>query len=73
MEKFLQCCKNTIFETLDLYHMIQHAATRSNTLQSIALRYVYYRMERVRANRSMWEHCETYLLKLLQLRYIMSN
>jgi len=63
------------FETLDLHHMPQHAATRSNTLIPIALRYIYYRMERVRTNRSMWEHCEIYLLKLLQLcsiRYIMS-
>jgi len=34
----------------------QHAPTCSNTLQSIVLRYVYYRMERVGASRSMLGH-----------------
>jgi len=36
--------------------MPQHAGTRSNTLQSVILRYVYYKMERVGANRSMLGH-----------------
>jgi len=31
--------------------MTKHAPTRSNILQSIVLRYVYYRMERVGARR----------------------
>jgi len=33
-----------------------HAPNRSNTLKFIVLRYVYYRMECVGANRSMLEH-----------------
>jgi len=36
--------------------MPQHAPTCSNTLQSIVLRNVYYRMDRVGANRSMLGH-----------------
>jgi len=36
--------------------MPQHAPTCSNTFQSIVLRNVYYRMERVGANRSMLGH-----------------
>jgi len=36
--------------------MPQHAPTYSNTLQSIVLRNVYYRIERVGASRSMLGH-----------------
>jgi len=36
--------------------IIQHAPTHSNTLQSIVLYYVYYRMERDGANRNMLGH-----------------